>query len=187
MNYENKYIKIFFDDDVDDDEAFIIFEWTRSNIFNSVFAFKITTFEKKIDRKTEICALMKKKIKTTNNSNSIKIKLYHSFNNSIDFVLTWWFNDIDCTKKNVNKFFKKMLLKSFRIDFQQQNEFHLKFSFKNENKWLKRLNEIFAKIQNDNDWQQIKLMFCTKIKNKNEKQTTTIMQYKNVKKIVHFF
>ena len=60
VNYENEYIKIFFDDDVDDDEVFIIFERTRLNIFNSVFAFKITTFEKKIDRKTEICALIKK-------------------------------------------------------------------------------------------------------------------------------
>ena len=61
MNHKNKYIKNFFNDDVDDDEGFIIFEQTRSNIFNSIFAFKITTFEKKIDRKTEICALIKKK------------------------------------------------------------------------------------------------------------------------------
>ena len=61
INYENEYIKIFSNDDVDDNEAFIIFERTRSNIFNSVFAFKITTFEKKIDRKTKICVLMKKK------------------------------------------------------------------------------------------------------------------------------
>ena len=88
MNQKNEYIKIFSDDDVDDDETFIIFERTRSNIFNSVFAFKITTFEKKIDRKTEICALMKKKIKITNNSNNIKTESYHSFNNSTDFALT---------------------------------------------------------------------------------------------------
>ena len=186
MNHENEYIKNFFDDDVDDDEAFIIFERIRSNIFNSIFAFKITTFEKKNRLKNWNLRVNEKK-KTANNSNNIKIELYYSFNNSIDFVLTLWFNDIDCTKKNVNKFFKKMLLKSFRIDFQQQNEFHSKFNFKNENEWLKRLNKIFAKVQNDDDWQQIKLMFCTKMKNENEKQTTTTVQYKNVKKIVKFF
>lgn len=97
------------------EKLFVFVEQISSNILNIKFAFKTQTFEKIINKKSKDCVFLidkikifanEKKMKTTNDMNNINVEYYYLFNHFVDWILTQWFNNIDCTKKTSINFSK---------------------------------------------------------------------------------
>ena len=100
------------------DDAFTILGQARASIFLTTFAFKTVTYKKQTGRKAEAYVLQDKKMKNSHNEDKIAVSFYYPFNNSADYALALWFQNIGCTKRDVDSFFKAKLLKPFRIGLQ---------------------------------------------------------------------
>jgi hypothetical protein len=158
------------------DVSDISFLSQNNDIFFTKSSVRVKTYEEIIKRSVEITFMTNE---NAENANSININddfnNFFFFHNEIDYVLTLWFHENACIKKDVNKFLKNKRLTSI----------HEHLSFKNENQWLDQINRISSNVH-ENEEQWLKQDITINFKMKDELDTTVKMQYRDVLERIKF-
>ncbi len=104
---------------------------------------RFETYEEVIDRKTKSTI---NEVSTLNEEHDRDENLFYSFINERNYALAHWFHEFECTKKNVNRFFRDERFVSM----------HEELSFNNADEWLNQLNRIHCEFQS-NVWKKTKI------------------------------
>ena len=165
-----------------DDGPFTSPGQARSGIYLTTSAFITQMYQEQTGQQAGACVHQDKATGDAQDDDKTADQPFYLFKNSGDYALALWFQEIGCTKGEVNSFFNSRVSDHYMKGVAKRKP-EPGLSFANGEQWLGQLDRIPTGICDDN-WQELRLTVETEVEE--QEPSTVKLQYSDVVSSIKF-